>query len=338
MVTQRQIAEKLGLTQATVSLSFNRPETVAEATRARVLQAARELGYRTNAAAVAVSTGRFGCVTLLQDAEKNRSALPMDLMNGICDMLAEHDFHLAFAKLEAIALREEAKAPKLLRQMLSDGILLNFNMDVTDETRTGIARQKVPAIWMNVRLENDCVYPDDRQAGHDLTEALLKQGHRRIVYVDYAYAAEGTHYSRRDRVAGYAAAMTEAGVPPRLITAKDRGNRRTVDYWADMLTTDERPTAVIGYSENHLSGTMVAALQHARLRIPQDLALATFEDGPMSLGVPVTTVHFDREHLGRTAVEVLMQKINAPETPLSPCILPWRVDTATPVKPERSIA
>src|SRR4051812_31906827 len=85
MPTQIDIAHKAGVSQVTVSHVLSGRGRVGEEVRQRVLDIARRLGYRPNAAARAISTGKFGCVTLLMGVRQQTSELPQQLLWGIED-------------------------------------------------------------------------------------------------------------------------------------------------------------------------------------------------------------------------------------------------------------
>ncbi len=313
MVTQKEIARRLNLTQATVSFCFNKPDLVAEKTRRRIIRLADRLGYRPNVAARAMSTGRFGCVSFLQDAVGKRSAMPSDLIDGILDALAERDFHLAMAKASADQLSDE-EIPKIMRQMLSDGLLINFNINIPPHVEELVAASGLPAIWVNSKLEHDCICTDEFSAGRTLCEHLLSLGHRRIDYIDFHHEPSMPHYSKTDRYGGYCAAMQAAGYEPRLVSelsmpAAERG--AAIRAW---LSAADRPTAVMAYGEPHLRQPLMVAMMDLGLKVPGDLAVATFADGSCNVGIPTTSMLTTRYELGRTAVALLFRKIADPQT------------------------
>jgi DNA-binding LacI/PurR family transcriptional regulator len=192
-VTIYQIAERVGLSPKTVSrilsgkAALHKPET-----RERVLQVATELGYRANSSARAMRRQRFGCVTLLLSNVRQRSVLPSAREDGIQAALGEHDLHLMVAPLPDAKLTDQGFVPRILREYGSDGLLVNYNTRIPPRMETLLDAHNLPSVWINVRRDSDCVYPDDLQAGRQAAERLLALGHRRIAFVDYT---EQNHYS-----------------------------------------------------------------------------------------------------------------------------------------------
>jgi len=133
--TLKVIAEAAGVSIPVVSQVLNskgqrfRPET-----RRRVRQAAERLGYRPNNSARAMATGRLGCAALVLSTQGYRSTLPAELLRGIDEELARHNMHLTIARLPDEKLTREGYVPKILREWLSDGLLINYTSDIPDHS------------------------------------------------------------------------------------------------------------------------------------------------------------------------------------------------------------
>jgi DNA-binding LacI/PurR family transcriptional regulator len=325
--TLKQIAEHCGLSVQTVGYVINnkghlfRPET-----RDKVLKAARELGYRPNGAAKAMRSGRFGCAALVLSTQEGHSSVFTPLLDGIDGELAKHNMHLVHAPLPDEQLTSDGFVPKILSQWMADGLLINYNAAIPARMIEVIEGHNIPSVWMNSKQKHDCVYPDDFGGGVLATEHLLALGHTRIAFVDYSHGQEvpPKHYSAVDRPGGYAQAMKAAGLEPRLICASGwLTPRERIAFTLDWLRADDRPTAVITYSSFEALPIYHAATAVLGMRLPQALSLATFADFPVDdLGVSIATVVIPRAELGRTAVRMLLQKIEAPARDLAPLALP----------------
>jgi LacI family transcriptional regulator len=219
---------------------------------------------------------------------------------------------------------------------MSDGLLVNYNWQIPERMSQLIEDYEIPSIWVNCKRDRDCVYPDDFDAAKRLTELLLARGHRRVAYADFHYdfeaEAEEEHYSKPDRWAGYVAAMRQAGLPPRRIDTggSPHRNRSTYEFWANAgntpLAAADRPTAIIEYGGS--AGAVALAARALGLRIPEDLALATFGEGERAFvhGLQVPSMLLPHEALGRKAVEMILEKIEHPTAPLEPVSVPFRLD------------
>ena len=202
---------------------------------------------------------RFESVVLVQSTERMASPMPEALLVGIDEVLAAVDVSLVLARLPDDQLVSDLFVPKVARELLADGLIINYNNNLPHRLLELIADHQLPAVWINSRQGETSVRPDDLQAGEDATQCLINHGHTRILYVDFFLEHHSwIHYSRKDRLAGYRTAMARAGLK-QLEALPDF----PVDPSAYAKQTIERlmPTAVIGYGEYETSACMLAALR-----------------------------------------------------------------------------
>jgi LacI family transcriptional regulator len=322
--TQIDIARKAGVSQVTVSHVLSGRGRVGEEVRGRVLTIARKLGYRPNAAARAISTGKFGCVALLLGSRQVTSVLPQELVWGIEDALEQRDLYLLVARLDDARLKTPGYIPKVLRQVHADGMLINYTYWHPRELAQQVASHQIPAVWVNTKRPTDCVYPDEFEAARAATERLIRLGHRRVAYVDYDMRADSdldhVHFSTIDRYAGYAHAMAVAGLATRRIICEEGGDR--VASSARWLCGNDRPTAVVAYNPSSSRPVQVGALS-CGLLVPKDLSITVFDTQPNhDFDVPTATMIIPDKEMGTVGVEMLMERIAAPRKPLKSRELP----------------
>lgn len=338
-ITLKRIAEHCGLSLQTVGAVLSgkeklfRPETVA-----KVQAAAAELGYRPNSAAKAMRSGRFNSAALVLSDNPWRSTLFRPQITGMDHALTAAGMNLVHALIPEEDLRERGQVPKIIGELMADGLLINYNTGIPDALDQVITKHRLPAIWMNVKRARDCVYPDDEGAGRLATEHLLKLGHRRIVYVDYCHATTqpDQHYSAWDRQAGYEQAMRAAKLTPRVITSPESlPPAKQMPVTRAWLSAADRPTAVVTYCEREAEPILYAATALLGMQVPRDLSIVTIADDPADhTGVTLATVILPRYDLGKVAVEMLVERIAAPKRSLAARVLPVRlepgVSTAAP--------
>jgi LacI family transcriptional regulator len=328
-VTLQHIADRVGVSAPTVSQILSptskRAGLFADSTRDRVRKAADELGYRANAAARSTATGRFGAVTLLLSQHDNRSQLPPRLLDGIDEALAGLGLHLMVARLPDAKLTDADAMPKLLRELTSDGLLINYNAHIPPRMIDLIRQYSLPSVWINSKHEHNCVYPDDEQAGYDATRLLLDAGHTRVAFVDYTYgpSPKRCHYSNTDRRAGYRRAMDEAGLEPRLICGDDNIRlENRIPFTRDWLDADDCPTAVVCYTHHESTAILVACDRTGR-RVPDDLSITVVHDEPVThYDVRVPTAKLPEREIGKQAVAMLHQRIQHPSRAAEPVVVP----------------
>src|SRR5262245_28817077 len=187
-VTIKEIARRTGLSIPTVGNVLGRAANRYSAqTRQRVMKAAAELGYKPNASARAMRQGRFGCAALVLSRSKQQthSHIPSGLLDGLDDELAQHDMHLTVSRLTDEELSTEAFLPKVLRESMADGMIVNYTHEIPPAMLNLIHAHHAPAVWLNAKLGEDCVFPDDHGAARATTKQLIELGHRRIALVHF---------------------------------------------------------------------------------------------------------------------------------------------------------
>ncbi len=314
------IARKTGVSRATAArilgsdVSYARPTFAKRAEHIR--QLAVQLGYRPNTAARAISTGRFNNIALVMGTHLERSNFTRELMRGIHDALGARGVHLTVAFLNDDQLEDESYLPKFLCERMVDGILLNYTHQIPEHMEAAIERARLPRIWVNVKRDDACVYPDDFDAARQAVQYLQQRGHQRIAFADFLHGPENDfspHYSVLDRLAGYTAAMQAASLhPSRIETLRLLPGPAAVAAAAQSLHATDRPTGIVCQSPRDASVFEVAA---ARLgwTIPADLSLITFGGERQSGSVSDPTLLVEpREAMGHAAAEALLELIENP--------------------------
>lgn len=303
---QRDIADRLGIGQKTVSRVFG-GGPVSAATRQRVLQAARELGYRPNAGARAMRTGRTGSIVLLQSTRESASNLPSAVLAGIGEALTAADANLVVARFEDERLLDPGALPKALRELTGDGVLVNYDTGTPPGLAEVLRAADLPSVWINTLRTHEAVRPDDEAGGAALARHLLAAGHRRLAWADLHARWTGMiHYSRDHRRDGFLAAAREAGA-----TAADWSPAHSLPdpaaWFVERISAKDAPTGVGCYGEVEFLALLRAAMLTGR-RVPQDLSLAGIMCGPL-IGTPVDSAVFDLRALGREAARMLIERI-----------------------------
>lgn len=333
-----QIASQVGVSARTVQRVLNselkdtRPTIIRRSNQIRVL--AEQMNYRPNSAAKAVARGSFKCISLVRAAGGGKRFPSTSLSDGILAELVAHDMHLSLHQLPDEKLTQAGFLPKVLRTSMSDGLLVDYAHDIPARMIELIQQDAMPTIWLNVKMPADCVHPDDHQAAQLATRYLIDRGHQRIAYVQLGVSG---HYSETDRCAGYTAAMQAAGLPTQYAVipgdnAKPGIRSTRMSMAREFLgQTDlawpDRPTAVVAYS-SATAQPLAAAAMAMGLRIPQDLSIVSVDvdfAASTDLGFSMTTVLVDAVEFGRQGVRALLKKIDNPNQPLAPVVIPGKM-------------
>jgi len=325
-VTLKQIAAKSGYSVMAVSYVLNnKAHLVRPETRDKILKASRDLGYLPNTSARALRTGRFNCYSLLLSSSMQFSHLPRELLSGMIRQLAEQNQHLNVLEFPDEKLGDSNIIPDILRQYMSDGLLINYHYRFPETMQKLVKQHKIPSVWINIPNATDAVTPDELDAGRTLTGELIKLGHRRIAYFDasgmYNRPAEENHFSVDVRRNSYIEAMKAAQLEP-IVHCGNIAAAEMNAFGRQLLDRSDRPTALIAYSVEHLLPAYLCATALG-LRVPRDLALGSFGDRPSNLGrLSVTMMVSPWAEVGAEAVKMLSEKIEHPRKRFETRLIP----------------
>ena len=331
LITLREVALRAGVSQMTVSVVLNGSKPgapVAQSTRERIEKAAEALGYQANGAAKATATGRFDCVAILLSTNPYVSTLPQQVLQGIQSVLDARNIHVSLFTLPDTELTDEVRVPKILREWMADGMIIDYTHAVPQRLIDLVENHNLPAVWMNVNRDRDCVRPDDFHAGAMLAKHLLSLEHRHIAYVDMAnFMAPIPHYSAADRLEGIRSTMLAAGGAVRLYLEERRTDYDLqVAHVQELLSGSDRPTAVAAYAPSHLE-VVFSAAANLGMRIPRDLSIAGFNHWPaQQFGHQITLAITPEYDVGREAAMMLLDKIKSPGAVLKPVVVPFELD------------
>jgi len=316
-VTSRDVAARAGVSQSTVSLVFSGKAVgrVGKPTIEAVQRAARELGYRPNAAARTLRTGRARSLALVvPDVTNPFFGL---LLRGAQRAASAHGYTVV---LVDVARDAEARATSVhaLQSAAVDGYL-SFELDPHDIDpgwrEPTVAIEAWEGRTPKVRL--------DVEGGMRLVADHLRGlGHARIGHLASLYPA-ATFTAR-------AAALAEAlgGAPP-----AERAEHATEPARVAALRLLERDVTAIVCDDDVLAGGVYLAARERGVRIPQDLSVVGFDDLDLARVLDLTTVAVHAEALGATAVARLLALLageDGPETTIAPTELVVRGSTAPP--------
>ncbi|HJW84616.1 MAG TPA: LacI family DNA-binding transcriptional regulator [Anaerolineae bacterium] len=315
-----EVAEKAGVSPTTVSHVINNTRFVSEATRARVLAAMDELGYRPNALARSLRRGQTHTLGLILPDSANPFFAEVGRM--IEDTAFERGYSVVLCNTEGDFNKEHLYIDVLGKKQV-DGLIFVASGEQTDSLRA-LLRRKLPVVIVDRDVpgnEVDAVLTDNRQGGHLATRHLISLGHRRIGCI-----AGPSHLTPSEqRVIGYRSALEEAGIAidDSLIMRGDFHPESGRVATRDFLRRPDPPTAVFACNDLMALGALRAAAE-ANRRVPADLAVVGFDDIELASYTipPLTTIAQPKADMGRLAVHILIErmgdKARAPRRELLP--------------------
>jgi LacI family transcriptional regulator len=303
MITQAQLAKKLGVSQQAVSFALNGTGTLAQATRERILLEAGRQGYRKNMASLTMQTGKTRSVGLLVRGH-GLSRMPQPLIMGAMTWLEQNDHSLSIVPVFEQQLNGEEPAPLPFREHRVDGCLVLLRREYECELMPMLRESRLPQIWINENFATNAAYPDDVFLGRRGTEILQERGCGRVAYAGRAESF--THYSEKDRLAGY----REAVAREHLVDVS------TVEKAVEFLRRDECPDGVLCYGMGEADNLMLA-VRELGIRVPEDLKLLVIGEAGSAIGsVPCAVLRIPMYHVGIKAMEMLENRMDDPDTDL----------------------
>jgi DNA-binding LacI/PurR family transcriptional regulator len=319
-VTLRQIAEHANVSTPAVSLVLNgKGDKYAAATQRRIRRSAEALGYRPNASARATRSGRFGAIGLI--TRRHIGTGQLNLTKGVIQGVGDLGMHMLQAEVDEEAIADDGVAPRLLRELCVDGLVVHYAHNIPDRFRRIVADYGVPAVWVNTRGEHNCVYPDDLAGAQQATERLLRAGRRSVAYLRQravnAPPRHGRHYSVADREKGYALAMLDAGLTPRVL------DPAAPHRWPDWLKAHQPIDALICYGPDEATAVMHTAACAGMT--PTDLPVCCFHHGDRLDGsfLQPTILPIPIGQAGRRAAAMVHQMLDANQHTAASVALPY---------------
>jgi LacI family transcriptional regulator len=315
--TSRDVARLAAVSRTTVSYVLNNSDssiTISDATRQRVLDAARDLGYHPNAAARSLRRQKAGVVGLVTYDSSDRmgsNAFMWLVMEGVMSELAP-------AGIKLIVEAADADGPdpcvSLARGGHVDGLIVTGSRPIDTDLRVLHADGTPIVLWGRLSGSDlPFVDIDNVAAARSAVEHLLDLGHTRIGCITNAPPLTDT--AAADRLLGYRSALERRRIrfDETLVRHASFDERSGLDAMTSLLELDPPPTAVFVASDEVALGALKAA-KLARARVPDDVALVGFDDLPFSPYVEpaLTTVRVPAREIGVVAARSLIDAISHP--------------------------
>ncbi|ALV38109.1 LacI family DNA-binding transcriptional regulator [Streptomyces sp. CdTB01] len=333
--TLEAVAERAGVSRATVSRVVNGGSGVREALVEKVRRAVEELGYVPNQAARTLVTRRTGAVAVIAaepETEVFTNPFFAEQLLGISRELAAHDHQLV------LLLTEEAADYERVGRYLAgghvDGAVL-FSLHNDDPLPEIVRRVGIPTVfggrpgWPGAEADRSLLYvdSDNRGGAREAVNHLISLGRGRIATI----TGPMDQVASVDRLDGYHDMLMDAD--PRLIVEGDFSEPGGARAMTALLDRAPELDAVFVASDLMALGAL-RVLRERGYRVPEDVAVVGFDDMAKvaeHTDPPLTTVRQDIEEMGRLMVRLLLRSLDrqakdAPVgRPLSSVIIPTRL-------------
>jgi LacI family transcriptional regulator len=307
VTTIHDVAKRAGVAPITVSRVINNSGYISSETREIVKVAIAELGYVPNVLARSLRSKRTNTLALVITDVTN--PFFTIIARGVEDTAAKAGYNVIFCNTDESEEKEE-KYLHLLLQKQVDGILL-VPANSASKSIEFILEQGTPVVVLDRRVPIngiDVVRCDSFDGGYQLTRLLLQLGHRRIAVLNGSIDVS----TSQDRLAGYKKAMEEAGAETNeQFYYGNFTQARGYEMARMAFSQDPHPTALFAANNLIAIGTLWA-LQEMGLRVPEDVAVVSFDDLPSNLvAYPFLTVATQPAYeMSKRATELLIERLN----------------------------
>jgi LacI family fructose operon transcriptional repressor len=318
MTSIKDIAEAAGVSTATVSRVLSGKPHVRPELRERVQAIVKELDYRPSRVAQALRLQRASIIGIIIADIQN------PFFTAVCrsieDMTYEQDMAIFLCNSDENPDKEAIYLDHMRRENVA-GVIFAPTRHTADNFAQSVDHS-VPMVVIDRCVQGmdvDSVLIDNVESARQLTEHLITDGYRRIGAM---FGIDST--TGRERREGFMRAMRDHSLTPppdrsNFVEARESaGHRETMR----LLQSPDRPEAILT-SNGLLAAGAFRAIREYGLRIPDDIAFASFDDTPWTTLVepPITVIQQPTFEIGRTAVSLLLERLKNPSRPCREVIL-----------------
>lgn len=324
--TVADVARAAGASKATASRALGGYGRVSEATRARVLAAARQLGYTANGLAKAMNTGRSDSIGVVSRGAFN--PLWQESFLAMTSVMRDAGLTLLFAASD-YDVEHERRAVSLLMSKRIDALIVSAADARETQHLHAVHRRGTPIILFERSvpgLHVPVVEAEFSAPSAELARLLRHHGHRRIAFVT-SLGMPGLRYQLGDqlgvstieqRLAGLYGTLATEGLRPSLDLIRMPGRDRSAirEAFLDLLAAADPPTALVA-SDSFIAETMLQVVRERGLRVPRDLSIAMFDDPSWATLVDptMTVISQPNEEMGLAAARLALESIDDPQLP-----------------------
>ena len=316
MVTIRDVAKECGLSPSSVSMVLNEAPLaryIPEATKQRILEIAKEMGYKPNPFAQALRSRHSLTIgVMVPDIADPYCA---QILCGIESSLSQSNYLPFLVDIQNDSSRFRKYLNVLLARRVEGLIILANSLSFETELLSALENQKIPSVILGRELGTEAlnwVATDSEAGAHQALEYLYRIGHRKIAFV----RGPEMIIDSRHQWTGVLSFASSAGLDldPRLVltltdpfSSYEAGFERT----QQLLSLGVPFTALLAFDDMTAFGC-IRALISAGLRVPQDCSVIGFDDIPAAAfyNPSLTSVREHLEKLASMGAEILMEAIN----------------------------
>ena len=308
-VSMDTIANCLGVSKVTVSKALNDKEGVSEELRKQIKAKAAELGYHMNMLAKGLKTNQTFNIGLLipERYVKTSNTYYFEIYAKLVKKFNENGYTGIMEILDS-KTEKKLELPKMYHSGKIDALIIIGQC--AKEYLELFTHVSIPVIFFDFydsEIKVDSIIVDNYLSGTEITELLIKNGHRDIAFIGNIYATS----SISDRFLGYYRALIAAHIPfnPSYVIS-DRDEQGQL---CEFALPDKMPTAFV-CNNDELAYHLIKRLSERGIKVPDDVSIVTFDNTIYSelSGVKLTTVDNNDDELVTVATKAIIKKLQNP--------------------------
>ncbi|NLK73658.1 MAG: LacI family transcriptional regulator [Clostridiales bacterium] len=323
-VTIKDVAEKADVSIATVSRVINNPHLVTEKVRERVLEVINELGFRPNPVARSLVMKKNRLIGVIVPELSN--FFVGEIMNGIDEIIHTHEYDIIVCHTRGDH-EQEIRYLDIFYDKQAEGIIfMTWNLD--NKVVEHISKMDIPVVMINRNTSNlaiPSVSIDNYKAAYEMTQYLLKKGHRKIALIRNSIDVDAFGL---EQYKGYKQALSEYGIEvnEKYIRYGNFSMDNSYKIVMDFIEEKIIPTAIFCTSDIMAIGA-INALKDSGYKVPEEVSVVGFNDVRLaSIYRPrLTVIHQPLFNIGSVAVKMIIDRIKGKNSGENIVILPHRL-------------
>ncbi|MEV7142552.1 LacI family DNA-binding transcriptional regulator [Streptomyces tauricus] len=315
--TMADVARRAGVSHQTVSRVLGDHPNVRDETRAKVLHAIEEMGYRRNSSARALVTRRTRTLGVV--ASDTTLYGPASTLFALEEAARAEGYLVSTVSLRKLTVEKLAEALDHLSEGGVEGVVAIAPQRSAVEALAGL-RHPFPVVTVGSGpgVGIPSVNVDQHLGARLATRHLLAAGHRTVWHL----AGPEDWQEAADRAAGWRTTLEAAGVEPPLLLRGDWSPLSGYRAGQELAGWLGRGLTAVFVANDQMALGVLRALREAGVRTPQDVAVAGFDDIPESefFAPPLTTVRQDFAAVGKRSIALLLDLIEGREPSGAPRI------------------
>lgn len=333
-ITIKDIARHLSLSVSTVSRALVNDKNIRRETKEKVLEAAKALGYKPNPVATNLKYGHTNTVGVI--VPEMVTPFASQVINGIQSILYANGLKVIIAESHEDPQKEKENL-QLMERFMVDGIIIcQCSYKENKDEYLRLQQAEMPMVFYDRiphGLDVSQVIVDDYMKTFFLVEHLIRSGHKRIIHLqgpDYVY-------NSIERARGYKDALSKFNIPIEADMLIKTGlsfddGAKAADL---LIKRGIHFDAIFAFTDTLAIGAM-NRLRELDKKIPEEIAIASFSGTVLSTIVypQLTTVEPPLQEMGKTAAELILEKIKNPASPNRSVVLDAEIQIRASSKPK----